>query len=272
MNAKRIAIYGKGGIGKTTLSVNLSIVFAEAGKKVLLVGCDPKRDTARLLTHQTIPTIVESYNDICSGKLNIKDVCVGVRKNLICCESGGPKPGVGCAGRGVMIALELLEKSGMLDDADIVLYDVLGDVVCGGFATPVTRGFTDRVYIVSSGEQASLLAANNILSGMNAVGGRIGGLIYNARGFTGEDDFIERYSEQTQLPIVGRMPYSMRVKLEELRRRAICDLDSADIENEAVRTLAAKMLEDRPQVEAKPLPMEDLYDMIARIGRERYDG
>ena len=119
-------------------------------------------------------------------------------------------------------------------------------MVCGGFATPVTRGFTDRIYVVTSGEQASLLAANNILAGMNAVGGRVGGLIYNARGFKGEDVCVERFSERTGTPVVGRMPYSQRIKLEEMNRRAICEAEDARPENDAIRALAGALLGDAP--------------------------
>lgn len=271
MSARRIAIYGKGGIGKTTISVNLAIAMAECGLKVVLVGCDPKRDTARLLLRESIPTIVEKYDALVSGRASLDEVCVQARKNLYCCEAGGPKPGVGCAGRGVLIALELLNQRGVLADADVVLYDVLGDVVCGGFATPVTHGFTDRVYVVTSGEQASLLAANNILSGMASVGGKIGGLIYNARGFEGEDRYVERFSQRTKAPIVGRMPYSQRIKLEELSRRAICEAENAPAEHSAIARLASKILGEGDCAPCEALPMEALYDMIAEIGRERHD-
>lgn len=271
MNHRRIAIYGKGGIGKTTLSVNLAIEMARSGLKVALIGCDPKQDTARLLLRGRIPTIVERYDDLSSGRASMDEVCVRARENLICCEAGGPKPGVGCAGRGVLIALDLLNRRGVLSEADVVLYDVLGDVVCGGFATPVTRGFTDRIYVVTSGEQASLLAANNILAGMNAVGGRVGGLIYNARGFKGEDVCVERFSERTGTPVVGRMPYSQRIKLEEMNRRAICEAEDARPENDAIRALAGALLGDAPCASPEALPVDALYDMIAEVGRNGHD-
>lgn len=269
MSKKRIAIYGKGGIGKTTMSVNLALILAASGKKVLLVGCDPKRDTARLLVPDGIPTIVERYDAITNGTTDMREVCVQARKNLWCCETGGPKPGVGCAGRGVLIALDLLEKKGLLKEADIVLYDVLGDVVCGGFATPVTRGFTDRVYVVTSGEQASLLAANNILAGMTSVGGSIGGLICNARGFDGEQEYVDAFAERVNVPVIARMPYSQRIKLEELERRAICEAENAPDELSAIRRLAEVILADDPPAKPETLSQDALYDMIAEIGRCR---
>ena len=266
-----IAIYGKGGIGKTTISVNLALTLAASGRKVLLVGCDPKRDTARLLLRESIPTIVEKYDEIMAGRCLLETVCIQARENLICCESGGPRPGVGCAGRGVLISLELLRKRGALDRADVVLYDVLGDVVCGGFATPVTRGYAERIFVVTSGEQASLLAANNILAGMEAVGGQIGGLIYNARGFENEDAYVESFARRANVPIVGRVPYSQRIKLEELHRRAICEAQSAVTENEAIRALAQAVLKEEACAQVQPLDQDALYDMIAEIGRNWHD-
>lgn len=272
MNRKRIAIYGKGGIGKTTLSVNLALSLAASGKRVLLVGCDPKRDTARLLLSESIPTIVDNYEAIVAGTLDASKVCIQARDRLWCCETGGPKPGIGCAGRGVLIALDLLEKNGLLKMADVVLYDVLGDVVCGGFATPVTRGFTDRVYVVTSGEQASLLAANNILSGMTSIGGNIGGLIFNARGFEGEYEYIEAFANRVRVDIIARMPYSQKIKLEELDRRAICETQNAETERNAIRLLAQAVLSDAPAVQPEVLEQELLYEMIAQIGRRQRNG
>lgn len=270
MKKQRIAIYGKGGIGKTTISVNLALTLAREGYKVLLVGCDPKQDTARLLLQERLPTIVECYDGLQSGRIPIERVCARVRENITCCEAGGPKPGVGCAGRGVLIALDLLSQRGILSQADVVLYDVLGDVVCGGFATPVTHGFTDRIYVVTSGEQASLLAANNILSGMNSVGGKTGGLIFNARGFEGEETYVRRFASLTGVPIVGVMPYSQRIKTEELNRRAICEADGAVLEEQAMRALANEVLNGTP-CQPRALTPDGLYDMIAQIGRERHD-
>lgn len=261
---RKIAIYGKGGIGKTTLSVNLALRLAASGKRVLLIGCDPKSDTARLLLQKPIPTVMDNYNAIHSGAVRIDEVCIEARHNLWCCEAGGPRPGVGCAGRGVLIALDLLKNQGKLDEADIVLYDVLGDVVCGGFATPVTHGFTDQILIVTSGEQASLLAANNIIAGMAATGGSIGGLIFNARGFDGEDSYVRMFSSRVNVPIVGCIPYSQKIKLAELRRRAIGEVESAVEENQAIERLSGDVLALRSSAIPAALPQEELYDMIAK--------
>ncbi len=268
MTAKRIALYGKGGIGKTTLSVNLALTMAREGRKVLLVGCDPKADTARLLVKKPPEALVERYDDVIAGRASADQLIVEARDNLWCCESGGPRPGAGCAGRGILIALELLKKAGVLDRMDVVLFDVLGDVVCGGFATPVTKGYADRVYVVTSGEQASLLAANNILRGMAAIGGQIGGLIFNARGFTSEDRLVSAFAQACHVPVAGSLPYDERIKLEELRRRAICDAPSDTPVQEAMLALAHALLSDAPPAQAQPFEPEALYQWIERMGRD----
>ena len=164
MDGRRIALYGKGGIGKTTVAVNAALEMARRGQKVLLIGCDPKQDTTRLLLSGPQKSILECYDELHSGALGLDSVLAMPRAGLLCCEAGGPKPGVGCAGRGVLIALEYLKTQGVMERCDTVLFDVLGDVVCGGFATPVTRGYARDVYVVTSGEQASLLAANRAVA------------------------------------------------------------------------------------------------------------
>ncbi len=268
MTPKRIALYGKGGIGKTTLAVNLALTMAREGRKVLLIGCDPKADTARLLVNTPPEPIVERYDDVLEGKMQIDQLIVNARENLWCCESGGPKPGAGCAGRGILIALDLISKAGVFDQMDAVLFDVLGDVVCGGFATPVTKAYADRVYVVTSGEQASLLAANNILRGMAAIGGRVGGLIFNARGFHGEEALVDGFARACSVPVQGRVPYDERIKLAELKRRAICDAPDAPIVQSAMRDLADALLSDASSAACTPFEMQALYEWIEEMGRD----
>ena len=267
MNGRRIAIYGKGGIGKTTIAVNLAVLLARRGLRTLLVGCDPKKDTARLLTSRPLPSLMERYDALASGAAAPEEVLLPVRENLLVCESGGPRPGVGCAGRGILIALEWLQKSGAYERADVVLYDVLGDVVCGGFATPVTRGFTDTICVVTSGEQASLLAANNILRGMEAVGGKVGGLIFNARGFDGEERLAHAFAQMANTPLLGEIPCSQRIKREELRRRVVCEAEGAEAEKRALTALAERLLALEHAASPRPLDPEVLYAAIEQMER-----
>ena len=157
---RQIALYGKGGIGKSTTSANLSAAFSEKNLSVMQIGCDPKHDSTRMLMHgRWIPTVLEQMYE----KKDIKEEDIifegfgGVR----CVEAGGPEPGIGCAGRGIIATFQLLEKMKALF-GDVVVYDVLGDVVCGGFALPMRDGYAEEVYLVTSGELMSLYAANNI--------------------------------------------------------------------------------------------------------------
>lgn len=177
---------------------------------------------------------------------------------------------MGCAGRGVLIALDLLSQRGILSQADVVLYDVLGDVVCGGFATPVTHGFTDRIYVVTSGEQASLLAANNILSGMNSVGGKTGGLIFNARGFEGEETYVRRFASLTGSAHCGR--YALLPAYQNGGAQPPGHLRGGRGRfGGAGHARAGKRGSQRHALPAQALTPDGLYDMIAQIGRERHD-
>ena len=227
---KKIAIYGKGGIGKSTTAVNLAITIAKTGKKVLIIGCDPKQDTTRLLVPKTQASIMEKYEQLKNNKCNLDEIAFQTEDNICCIEVGGPKPGVGCAGRGIILALEFLKKNEYFNKADVVIYDILGDVVCGGFASPISKGYAEDIYIVTSGQQASLFAANNIINGMNAVGGNIQGLIYNEKGFEGEVEIVIDFAKEVNIPIVGKIHYSLRIPDYEMRKKAITEAEPEGIE------------------------------------------
>ena len=160
---RQVAIYGKGGIGKSTTTQNLTSALAEMGKHIMIVGCDPKADSTRLvlggLAQKTVlDTLREEGEDI-----DLDDIMKTGYGNIRCVESGGPEPGVGCAGRGIITSIGMLERLGAYtEDLDYVFYDVLGDVVCGGFAMPIREGKAQEIYIVASGEMMALYAANNI--------------------------------------------------------------------------------------------------------------
>jgi nitrogenase iron protein len=213
LGVRQIAVYGKGGIGKSTISANVSAALALAGACVLQVGCDPKQDSTRLLLEgRRVTTVLDYLRSTEPGDRTLASVVHPGFSGVACVEAGGPEPGVGCAGRGILSALDLLESLGVSENRyDVVLYDVLGDVVCGGFAVPLRERYADFIYIVTSGEFMSLYAANNILRGVRNFeerGLRMAGIILNGRGLPGEDDRVRRFADAVYLPVVASIPRS----------------------------------------------------------------
>ncbi|MGI6472402.1 MAG: nitrogenase component 1 [Candidatus Methanomethylophilaceae archaeon] len=211
--ALQIAVYGKGGIGKSTVSANISYILAGMGKKVLQIGCDPKHDSTRLLLDGNEQTTVLDYmRKTPPYDRHLEDIVLNGVRGIRCVEAGGPEPGIGCAGRGILSTFETLKNLGVEGlDLDVKIYDVLGDVVCGGFAVPLRNEYADGVYLVTSGEFMSVYAANNILKGIrNFDKGtpRVAGIILNHRGMENEYDMVERFAEAVGLPIVARIPRS----------------------------------------------------------------
>ena len=219
---KRIAIYGKGGIGKSTVSANLSAAFALAGAKVLQVGCDPKHDSTRfLLRGRRLTTVLEYMRATRPADQRLSDILAVGFAGVGCVEAGGPKPGVGCAGRGIISTFELLDSFHLFSRNDITIYDVLGDVVCGGFAVPIRREYADTILIVTSGEFMALYAANNILRGIRNYDGdqgRVAGLVLNRRGLEEEELRVRRFAEAVGLPLFADLPRSEVFAQAEARR------------------------------------------------------
>ncbi len=218
---KRIAIYGKGGIGKSTIVSNMAAAYSSS-YRVLVIGCDPKADTTRTLYGQRIPAVLDIMKE--NRKPDVSDVVHEGFGGVRCVESGGPEPGVGCAGRGVIVAMNLLERLGVFDDdPDIIIYDVLGDVVCGGFAVPLREEFADEVYIVTSGEYMSLYAANNIARGVRKLKGRLGGVICNCRGIRDEVEIVEAFASRIGSRVIGVVPRSPLVQESELEAKTVVE-------------------------------------------------
>src|SRR5512139_2596512 len=199
MPMKQIALYGKGGIGKSTTSANLSAALSGMGLDILQIGCDPKRDSTRMLMHGTfIPTVMDLVRERGDAAITLADVEFKGYNGVRCVEAGGPEPGVGCAGRGIIATFQILEKFGALH-ADVVVYDVLGDVVCGGFAMPMREGYAQEVYLVTSGELMSLYAANNIckaikrLSSRSRSRTRLAGVICNSKNMPEEEELVREF-------------------------------------------------------------------------------
>ncbi|MCR5846111.1 MAG: AAA family ATPase [bacterium] len=224
----RIAVYGKGGIGKSTISANLSVSLARQGLRVVQIGCDPKHDSTRLLMHGAPQrTVLDYIRDMSPVDYRLSDVLGRGYLGIGCVEAGGPQPGVGCAGRGIISTFELLNRFKFDSDCDAVIYDVLGDVVCGGFAVPIRREYADTILIVTSGEFMALYAANNILRGIETFDGdrcRIAGIVQNCRDVEGEDERVRRFAAAVGLPIFAKIPRSDAFTRAEHERMTVMEM------------------------------------------------
>ena len=266
-----LALYGKGGIGKSTVSANLSAALAAAGSRVLQVGCDPKHDSTRLLLGGgSLPTVLDYLRTVPREQERLDAVLRTGWGKIGCVEAGGPKPGVGCAGRGIITAFEFLERHRAKADYDVLIYDVLGDVVCGGFAVPIRREYADAVFLVTSGEFMALYAANNILRGIrNFDGGecrRAAGIIFNARNLSGEAERVERFARAVGLPIVARVPRSEAFARGEEAGKPLLALEGYDREKAVFTRLAETIRSGLTLYEARPLEDEALEEVVLRGG------
>jgi nitrogenase iron protein NifH len=270
---RQIAIYGKGGIGKSTTTQNTVAALAEAGNKVMIVGCDPKADSTRLILNKKMQTTVM---DLARERgsvedLEIEDVLQVGFKDVKCAESGGPEPGVGCAGRGVITAINFLEEEGAYtDDLDFVFYDVLGDVVCGGFAMPIREGKAQEIYIVTSGEMMAMYAANNISRGIlkyaQSGGVRLGGLICNSRNTDREDELIEALAKKLGTQMIHFIPRDNEVQRAELRRKTVIQYNPEHPQADEYRALAKKIMENEMMVVPTPISMDELEELLMEFG------
>ena len=280
---KQIAFYGKGGIGKSTIASNVAAALAEKGLTVMMIGCDPKSDSTRgLRGDEDLPTVLEVLREKEGGKLGLTEIVIGKKvameevvfkgwKGILCVEAGGPEPAVGCAGRGIILAVELLKQIGAFEaiKPDVVIYDVLGDVVCGGFGMPLRQGLADEVYIVTSADYLAIYAANNICKGISRHtsrgGSPLGGIIYNVRGGLDDMALVEAFSKRVGSRIVAPIPNDPVIMESEIfAQTAVAYRPSSEIA-ERFRHLASTIMASKATVSPKPLARGELSELAKQI-------
>ena len=273
MAIRQCAIYGKGGIGKSTTTQNLVAALAEMGKKVMIIGCDPKADSTRLILHSKAQTTVMHLAAEAGSvdDLELEEVMQVGYGDVRCVESGGPEPGVGCAGRGVITAINFLEEEGAYaPELDFVFYDVLGDVVCGGFAMPIRENKAQEIYIVCSGEMMAMFAANNISKGIvkYAKSGsvRLAGLICNSRQTDREDELIIALADKLGTQMIHFVPRDNMVQHAEIRRMTVIEYNPKCTQADEYRSLARKVVDNKMFVIPTPLEMEELEELLMEFG------
>ena len=268
---RKVAIYGKGGIGKSTTTQNTVAGLTEMGSKVMVVGCDPKADSTRLLLgglaqRSVLDTLRTEGEDV-----ELEDVRSAGFCSSLCVESGGPEPGVGCAGRGIITSINLLERLGAYDeDLDYVFYDVLGDVVCGGFAMPIREGKAEEIYIVASGEMMAMYAANNICKGVKkfATTGkvRLGGIICNSRKVDNEYELIEHFARELGTQMIHFVPRDNDVQRAEIKKKTVIEWDPQCNQAGEYRTLAHAIEDNDKFVIPKPMSQDTLEGLLLEHG------
>jgi nitrogenase iron protein NifH len=248
----KIAVYGKGGIGKSTVTSHLAAAFATLGKRVIQIGCDPKADsTINLLGGQPLRPVMNYLREEDEEPETIEEISRVGFGGILCIETGGPTPGLGCAGRGIIATFQLLEDLRLFETwkPDVVLYDVLGDVVCGGFAAPIREGYAEEVLIVTSGEKMALYAANNIASAVENFAdrsyARLRGVILNHRNVVGEDEKVRAFADSRGLEIVGEIPRSDDITRWEDRGMTTIEGDPALPVSRTFLDLAQKLIAEK---------------------------
>ena len=268
---RQIAIYGKGGTGKSTTTQNLTAGLVEHGKKVMVVGCDPKADSTRLLlgglAQKTVLDTIRDEGENVELDRIMRTGFGGTR----CVESGGPEPGVGCAGRGIITSISMLENLGAYtDDLDFVFYDVLGDVVCGGFAMPIREGKAKEIYIVASGEMMALYAANNIAKGINryakAGGVRLGGIICNSRNVDRELDLLRAFAKELGTQLLYFVPRDNIVQRAEINRKTLIEYKPDSAQAQEYRNLAEAVINNTTFTIPTPMTQERLEQILLEYG------
>ncbi|MEW6726026.1 nitrogenase iron protein [Desulforudis sp. 1088] len=270
---RKVAIYGKGGIGKSTTTQNTAAALSYFwGKKVMIHGCDPKADSTRLiLGGKSQVTVMDTLREEGEDAVTLDQVLHTGFGGIKCVESGGPEPGVGCAGRGVITAINLMEeREAYTSDLDFIFFDVLGDVVCGGFAMPVREGKAQEIYIVASGEMMALYAANNICRGMvkyaEQSGVRLGGIICNSRNVDGERELLEEFCARIGTQMIQFVPRDNIVQKAEFNRQTVTQFAPDSGQAMVYRELGGKIINNRHFVIPDPMTMDEMEALVVKYG------
>ena len=270
---RKVCVYGKGGIGKSTVVANAAAAAAKAGNRVMVVGCDPKADTTRVLMHGRIETILDVHARL-GGRLTRADAAHEGAFGVLCMESGGPRAGEGCAGKGIALALQDIREMKIIEEfaPDLILYDVLGDVVCGGFSTPLREKVAEAAYIVTTSDYMSLYAANGICRCIrkyaNRGGCRLGGLIYNERSAVGDESAAADFARAVGTRIAGRVPLDRAISRAEMRRSTVIECEPDSAAARAFEAIADEMLHGAETAVPEPLSTEALEAIGERIAAQ----
>lgn len=291
LKMRQIAFYGKGGVGKSTVSSNIAAALAEHGLTVMMIGCDPKHDCTRNLRGEVeIPTILETSRDkgieqlgleglVEGNKIRLDEIVYEGYGGVYCAECGGPRPGVGCAGRGVIVAIDLLKRLNAFEafKPDVVIYDVPGDVVCGGFAMPLRKGLADEVYIITSADYLALYAANNICKGISEFatkgGAPLGGIVYNVRGILDDDTIVHDFAEEVGSHVIGHIPNAPQIAEAEIKGNTLIEYDPTGAIAGLFRGLALRIYTNTQTSVPEPLAPKKMLGIgqeIRKRIKEKY--
>ncbi|MBN2535553.1 MAG: AAA family ATPase [Spirochaetales bacterium] len=271
---RQIAFYGKGGIGKSTTTSNISAALSDLDFTIMQIGCDPKSDSTKNLTggiylNTILDTVHNNKND---REIKAEDFIIKGYNNVICCEAGGPEPGVGCAGRGVITAIQVLQDFDIFNryNPDFVFFDVLGDVVCGGFAMPIRQGYAEEIYVITSGEIMSLFACNNIFKGIVKFAktgvSRVGGIILNSRNTEKEVPILEEFARKTNTNLLHVIPRDNIVYKCEIEGKTVIEGAPDSDQAQCYRALAEKIIDNKRRDIPEPMQTPEFYDWIKQKG------